>query len=500
MKKNILFSVVFTLSYALFYTLMTFNKNERIHDVLSDKARYLEISYKQGLDRFKVLGKNVYLSIQDDQKVLDIISGLDKNGLKETHEALKEYLKDDFIGLHNLDVLGVQFVLPDNRSLLRLHKLDKYGDDLTQVRFSVNFVNKYKKHIDGLEEGKTRQAFRELYPLFKDGKYLGIVEILFSPTTLQDYTMRAANMHTHFIVSKGLFKSQAWKSNITENYHQSIEHKDYLFSDSDHMKHDRLAESNKTIIIPLRNEINRGIASHKAFEVYKRLESDVEVIAFLPVSRIEDSKVVAYFVSYSSSAKILHILKRYDLLLVIVSIVFLLLYLIVLKISYDKNRLQNEVTYDALTNAYSRKYFLLEMQNQFKTLQAHRVDFCIVMADIDFFKKVNDTYGHQHGDIVLQEMVAIFKASIRSLDRVGRYGGEEFLIFLLTDAKHSLKVLEHIHEKIRAHEFGPKKIKITVSFGIAEYRNDATVEAMIKRADDALYKAKENGRNQTQIL
>lgn len=491
MKKNTLLFTVFLLAYAFIFTLITYDKNRRVETLLHDELKYLQLSYTQGLDRFEVISQNIFLSIQNDQKVLDIISDLDKKGLKKTHEALQKHLQNDFISMQGLSVLGMQFTLPNNRSLLRLHKQNKYGDDLTQDRYSIDYVNKYKKHIYGLEQGKTYPAFRELYPLFKNGKYLGVVEVLFSPTTLQDYTMRASNIHTHFLASKELFKTKAWESDSTQHY---------LFNDNDHIKHQRLDHANKTIITPLREEINRGVASHKAFEVYKRLDEDVKVVSFFPVSRIKDEKVVAYFVSYSSSKEILTILKTYNILITIISVVFLLFYLVALKIIRDKSELENEVKYDVLTNAYSRRYFLLGLEHQFKSLLDHNVSFCIVMADIDFFKKVNDTYGHQYGDIVLQEVVAIFKESIRSLDRVGRYGGEEFLIFLLADATNSFKVIENIHEKIRAHEFGPKKIKVTVSFGIAEYKNDATIEAMVKRSDDALYKAKNNGRNQTQIL
>ena len=137
---------------------------------------------------------------------------------------------------------------------------------------------------------------------------------------------------------------------------------------------------------------------------------------------------------------------------------------------------------------------------EFAYLNSENSDFTIVMVDVDFFKHVNDDYGHQYGDEVLVGLAKILKDSVRTLDKVARYGGEEFIMLLLTNEERAFTIVEKMREIIQTTEFGKKQLKVTASFGIAQYKNDSSLEHIIKRADSALYKAKEEGRNQTQIL
>lgn len=127
----------------------------------------------------------------------------------------------------------------------------------------------------------------------------------------------------------------------------------------------------------------------------------------------------------------------------------------------------------------------------------------LVMADIDFFKKVNDEYGHQGGDQVLQEVARILSSGSRRGDFVGRYGGEEFCILLLnTGIEGAITYCEKIREKIEETEIetGKGKVNITISLGCCELKKQhASLEKWMASADDALYKAKEGGRNQTKV-
>ena len=499
MKKHIIVFFLVAFFSSLIYVLISADRDDRIVEILKDESKYLDISYKQGLDRFHVIAETVYISLQNDKKFVDIFANVKKDGIDKTHDKMLAYLSDEFVRLQQLGFMGLQIILPNNTSLLRMHKVDKYGDDLTSVRYSLDYVNKHKTHMHGFEEGRTSHAFREVYPIFKDGEYLGIVEVLFSSTKLQDYTMRASDIHTHFIVDKNVFDANAWDSDLVRPYKQSIEHSDYLFSNSDHMQHKRLGLSNKTIITPLRQEIDEGVKSEEAFEVYQKVGDAIKVVAFIPVKRIKDEKVVAYLVSYTESDKILEILDRYNFLVILLVVLSLLTYLVVTLIIRDKSRMLNELKYDLLTNVLNRKYFTQHLDNVVSILQRSDTNFSIVMADIDFFKNVNDTYGHQYGDVVLSEFAGILKESIRSADKVARYGGEEFILLLVTDKDNAFKVIENIRKKIKEHPFGDAKISLRASFGIAQGGKEESVAATIKRADEALYVAKENGRDQTQV-
>ena len=123
--------------------------------------------------------------------------------------------------------------------------------------------------------------------------------------------------------------------------------------------------------------------------------------------------------------------------------------------------------------------------------------FSVVFFDIDHFKKVNDTYGHDTGDLVLQKVAEVLRTGLRTGDTAARWGGEEMLISLLGagEADAAAKA-EEIRRKIAALSFThPAELKVTISSGAATFEGDTDLKGLVKRADEALYKAKETGRN-----
>ncbi|MDD0843911.1 GGDEF domain-containing protein [Pseudomonas sp. Gutcm_11s] len=159
-------------------------------------------------------------------------------------------------------------------------------------------------------------------------------------------------------------------------------------------------------------------------------------------------------------------------------------------------------THDELTGAYNRRY-LLEMLNHEK----NRTDrggagFCVCILDLDYFKRINDTYGHPVGDEVLKTFANVVQPLLRSTDFFARYGGEEFLLFL---PQTSLEMAQHCIKRIQdaLAETGfaglPGEVRVTASIGVAQYYLQESVAALIERADKALYRAKQNGRNRMEL-
>jgi diguanylate cyclase (GGDEF)-like protein len=314
---------------------------------------------------------------------------------------------------------------------------------------------------------------------------------------IQNYTMRVSDIHTHFIVDEHIFKSQEWKSAISEEYYPSIEHEAYYFSMSDHVNHERLENSKNSIIEPFRNLINSKMEQGLAFAIYKKFDESVRVVAFLPINIIEGDRIVAYLVSYTDApviAALLHTNRNNIMTLVFVLVI---VFIGVYQSLRYRDQLKYELQHDLLTEISNRKYFLETAQAEYDKSSRLGHDFCIVMADIDFFKKVNDTYGHQCGDAVLKESAQLMEKSIRIYDMIGRYGGEEFILLMMTNELNARGTLDAIRQKVEAYDFtcNQTDIHVTISFGVAQYHNDDNLKALIKRADDALYKAKENGRN-----
>ena len=150
---------------------------------------------------------------------------------------------------------------------------------------------------------------------------------------------------------------------------------------------------------------------------------------------------------------------------------------------------------DGLTGVYNRSKIEQILTIEVLRSRRYKHPLSIIIADIDHFKLVNDTYGHNVGDVVLTGIASMMKEHVREVDTVGRWGGEEFLIVCPeTTAEGAKKLAEKLRKKIERHQFKDIGIK-TVSMGVAQIEEEDWDEDMLKRADKNLYKAKRNGRN-----
>lgn len=155
---------------------------------------------------------------------------------------------------------------------------------------------------------------------------------------------------------------------------------------------------------------------------------------------------------------------------------------------------------DALTRIYNRRYLDERLDAEFKRAKALHTDLALLYFDLDHFKKINDTHGHDVGDFVLEEFAQLIRSSyIRPKDVFARFGGEEFVILLNNmNAQAATELAEKIRAAVEFHAFihSGKRIPVTVSLGVAELRSDMeSPQMLIKTADKALYEAKMGGRN-----
>lgn len=158
---------------------------------------------------------------------------------------------------------------------------------------------------------------------------------------------------------------------------------------------------------------------------------------------------------------------------------------------------------DALTGVFNRRYFFELLEYEFAASQRYNRPLSLVMFDVDYLKKINDTYGHQAGDEMLRKTTQVVGNELRDSDVLSRYGGDEFVILLSNSDEHeAAKVLQRIHSKIRAAQmvWGEHQLGITISAGIASMHSDVeNADQLVNLADQALYKAKNAGRNQMSI-
>ncbi len=161
-------------------------------------------------------------------------------------------------------------------------------------------------------------------------------------------------------------------------------------------------------------------------------------------------------------------------------------------------KLEDMAITDYLTKIYNRRYSIEYLEKEIQRCERYNTTFSIIMFDIDYFKKVNDTYGHLAGDEILKKFTEIILNNTRKSDILGRFGGEEFLLILPNaKLKQAMTLGEKLRQAIQEKVFKIKnnEINITISQGVAQYKKNDITESVIRRADEALFKAKSSGRN-----
>ncbi len=166
----------------------------------------------------------------------------------------------------------------------------------------------------------------------------------------------------------------------------------------------------------------------------------------------------------------------------------------------DNARLRELSLTDALTQAANRLAFQERLADEFRRSQRYDDALAVIMIDVDHFKTINDQFGHQAGDQVLRHLTGVLKQAVRETDFVARYGGEEFVVLLpKTQLAGALTVAERICQDVRRIQLATlKQRRITASFGISGYpsRSITNAEQLVKAADEAMYRAKSQGRDQ----
>jgi diguanylate cyclase (GGDEF)-like protein len=165
------------------------------------------------------------------------------------------------------------------------------------------------------------------------------------------------------------------------------------------------------------------------------------------------------------------------------------------------SKLENRLKYDSLTKVLTRESVLSLLEEDVQQAHKHKHPLSIIMADLDFFKQVNDKHGHQIGDEVLADIAARIASTLRQQDVVGRYGGEEFVVVLnKADSKAAADIAERIRRRVADYPFKVDHVKLqmTLSQGVAQLTEQDSMESLIRRADNALYQSKRHGRNRVE--
>jgi len=170
------------------------------------------------------------------------------------------------------------------------------------------------------------------------------------------------------------------------------------------------------------------------------------------------------------------------------------------------NELLKQLTnIDHLTNLFNRRYLAEILEAEFFRARRNKENLSLIIVDIDYFKKVNDTYGHQNGDIVLATVASLSQRELRAYDSAARYGGEEFVLVIPgTSLPGAVLVAERLRQAVLEFSFPApmEDLTVTISLGVATYPSAQvdSVDSLFRQADEALYRAKQNGRNRVETM
>jgi diguanylate cyclase (GGDEF)-like protein len=210
--------------------------------------------------------------------------------------------------------------------------------------------------------------------------------------------------------------------------------------------------------------------------------------------------ILSFLLLSSYCLQKIYSLSEFIILTLSTLIIFFAYYMIAVAISETSRRQKFEhiSSIDKLTGIYNRRYIEQKIKEECIRYERTGVQFSLVIADIDYFKNINDTYGHDCGDFLLKSISEDLSKSVRTYDTVARWGGDEFLILLpSTDKEQGINMAERIRRTVESHKYDRNNVTMTVTLTLGVYvaRTGDTIDDMLKKADMALYDGKRKSRN-----
>ncbi|OHW63269.1 putative diguanylate cyclase YdaM [Andreesenia angusta] len=443
----------------------------------------------------------VFKSLIDNDYIKELMSeaySSDEATRDRLRKELYGYLQKDYVFSTEYDFRQLHFHFPDTTSFLRMHEPEKYGDNLGEVRESIRIVNEEKRYVKGFEEGKIYNGYRFIYPLSYNGQHVGSVEVSISFDALASVLSELYDRDYFFAVKKDVVTNTLFKEEL-ENYTESFFSEDYLF-DLGLLESESKVLALKTVemIMDESGDISYELEQGEKFGVLSEYGGQDYILNFLPIENIS-GKVVAYFISLSGDTDLFHIKTEYIQRTVHINVIILLLFFVFVMHIRNISQLETISYVDNLTKIYNRHKFLELAESELSRSIRYGSDLSFILFDLDHFKKVNDTYGHNEGDLVLRKVAKIVSANLRKTDIFARWGGEEFIVLLPeTSLENAYTTAEKIRQAVECQQFGKVK-KLTISLGVSTVYNCKNLLASIDLADKALYESKQNGRNRTTV-
>ena len=462
---------------------------------------------------YDMLSQHVYDNDINEEPVTSIMAEAagtsDPALLERLHGRLLETLAPLYEDLKKQHIRQLHFQLPGAISFVRFHRPEKYGDSLWELRYSIRKVNETHEYVTGFEEGRVFNGFRHVFPLFHRGSFVGTVEISYSFGAIEEAALKIFPAVYSLILHERPIRAKVWPQEMS-NY-TSCDLSDRYFYDvaalrilrnrtESVIRHGTIKKINRAIRSEIAGRLERG----EAFNTVASVGGKGYIVNFLPVRNIEGQHV-AYFISYTDDDTPARLYNDFITETVIVTLLFALIAIVQLLYRQNRHHIEEKLLFkqrahtDTLTGIQNRQGFLSVVDGYIRDARQSRHPFAVIFFDIDYFKEVNDRYGHAAGDRVLAELSALIQKSLRKSDYFARWGGEEFVILLPdTSSDEAAGLAEKLRQRVARHRFSHGSLEC--SFGVTQFHLEEEKEALMQRVDTALYRAKKEGRNRVRSV
>lgn len=397
---------------------------------------------------------------------------------------------------------------PGSLSFLRVHTPEKYGDRMDEIRHTIVDTNAEKKARTGFETGRIYGGLRAVTPIWTEDPesgretFVGSLEVGTSFDLILPMFEDFYSVNTAVILTREHIENRMWPEFVEKYFGDNPDMEYYLESASS-------ADTRRDLIRVLKQ---LGISSEFVARNAGILELDDRYLSayYFPLRDYEGEKnpalppagFVLMWEDVTPMVDDLYASVKYNIIYAIVG--FILVEIILIWTFKRELRLvvaEREATRDPLTGLYNRRYFDQTLHCELTTARHTGRGISLLVCDIDQFKAYNDNYGHQQGDMCLQQVAACLKQNLsRNIDWIARYGGEEFAVVLPdTDLNGAVHVAERLIKAVKnlgiVHEYSSVNKVVTLSIGAASSLNADNARKLFELADQNLYRAKQQGRN-----
>lgn len=452
---------------------------ERI--IIEEKARaksvyghVLEEVYK----KYRFIAQNILL----DPKLLHAVAQADYETLYTLTKPYYEKFKAD-----NPHLGIMHFHLPNGRSLLRLHDSMMYGDDLTYMRPMIVDMNRKKTTLEGLEVGVYGIHYRVGVPMIQDEQHIGILEFGVSIEHVVQTLKVHDQLESIVFINKAVLDQKPLTQCQSIHDCQTVAGSvSYAFGDGD------LTAINENYLL----------IEHEGKQQMVFKGADLLDYQGREVGQIYLIKAIDYVSHNLNQLLISSIVMAFLLMLVSYWILDVIFRKFTHKITMQHQQLELKTrameklaNHDFLTKTFNRRRIDEVLKLECLRTKRYETPFSIILFDIDDFKVINDTYGHNSGDKVLRVLAKNVASAIRNTDYFGRWGGEEFIIVLpQTVQTQAMELAEKLRKVVESLTFEFVE-RVTCSFGVTQCQPDDAIDISIQHADLALYEAKSKGKN-----